>query len=142
MVALVDTNILVYRFDPRDMRKQSLATRLLREGLINDTIRIAHQAIAEFYAVVTRPRIGIPPLLKDDDARREAEELLVQFQVLFPDETVVRTALRGIAAYQMSWWDAHMWAYAETFGMNQLFSEDFQHGQLYGSVQVINPFLG
>jgi hypothetical protein len=31
--SLIDTNVLVYRFDPRFPDKQAIATRLLREGL-------------------------------------------------------------------------------------------------------------
>ena len=68
-------------------------------------------------------------------------ELLSQFEVLFPDADLVRIALRGMAAYQLSWWDAHMWAYAERFGLSELLSEDFQTGRLYGTVQVVNPFV-
>jgi predicted nucleic acid-binding protein len=66
--------------------------------------------------------------------------MLAQFSILFPDQFVVRTALRGMAAYQLSWFDAHLWAYAEVFGLSELISEDFQHGRLYGSVRVVNPF--
>ena len=60
---------------------------------------------------------------------------------LYPNESIVRLALRGAAAYQLSWFDAHMWAYAEHYGMNELYSEDFQHDRVYGSVHVINPFV-
>ncbi len=141
VAALVDTNILVYRFDPRDSRKQSISAAFLRDGVAADSIRIAHQALIEFYAAVTRPISGYGRLLEDHDARRETEEMLAQFTILFPDSAVLRTALRGIIAYQLSWFDAHMWAYAEVFGMSELISEDFQNGRLYGSVRVVNPFL-
>ncbi len=49
-------------------------------------------------------------------------------------------ALRGAAAYQLPWWDAHLWAYAEVYGLETLVSEDFQDGRLYGSVRAVNPF--
>lgn len=66
---------------------------------------------------------------------------LIQFDVLYPSEDIVRLALRGMAAYQLHWFDAHMWAYAEHYGLEELISEDFQHGRLYGGVRVTNPFL-
>ena len=66
--------------------------------------------------------------------------MLLQFDVLYPDEELVRIALRAAAAYQLSWSDAHMWAYAERFGLSQMFSEDFEHGRVYGTVEVVNPF--
>ncbi len=46
------------------------------------------------------------------DALREAEELLSQFVVLYPNEAIVREAVRGCAAYRLSWFDAHLLAYA------------------------------
>ena len=54
---------------------------------------------------------------------------------------IVRLALRGAAAYGLSWFDAHIWAYAEHFGLPELWSEDFQHDRLYGRVRVVNPLL-
>jgi len=140
VAVLVDTNVLVYRFDPRFPGKQSAATELLRAGIADDSIRIAHQAIIEFVAAVSRPVDAEHPLLESADARREAEELLSQFEVIYPNAEVVRTALRGMAAYSLSWFDAHMWAYAEVFGLTELVTEDFQAGRLYGSVRIVNPF--
>lgn len=141
MPSLVDTNVLVYRFDPRFPEKQARSTSLLREGIEGDEVRVAHQGIVEFVAAVSRPTSEGTPLLSPDDARREAEELLNQFDVLYPNEALVRLALRGAAAYQLSWFDAHMWAYAEHYALGTLFSEDFQHDRTYGTVRVVDPFL-
>jgi predicted nucleic acid-binding protein len=94
----------------------------------------------EFLAAVTRPIASGAPLLPASDARREAEELLSQFEVLYPTEALVRTAVRGAAAYQLSWFDAHLWAYAEHYGLEEILSEDFQHDRMYGSVRAVNPF--
>ena len=136
---LIDTNILVYRYDARFPDKQSIAEDVLRGGIASGSARLAHQALVEFVAAVTR---GGPEswLLEPSEARREAEELMAQFPVIYPDDAVLRTALRGAAAYGMSWFDAHMWAYAEVHGLEELVSEDFQHGRLYGIVTVSNPF--
>jgi predicted nucleic acid-binding protein len=140
--ALVDTNVLVYRFDPRFPEKQRLATDLLRAGIADGSLRLPHQAVVEFVAVATRPLPEVGPLLEPADARREAEELLLQFEVLYPDAELLRIALRGAAAYRLPWFDAHLWAYAERFGLEELLSEDFQHARIYGTVEVVNPFLG
>lgn len=140
--ALVDTNILVYRFDPRFPNKQARATMALRRGLRDDIVRVPHQAIVEFIAAVTRPRKPNGPLLSLPDAAREAEEIMMQFPVLYPNAEIVRLALRGAAAYHLPWFDAHLWAYAEHFGLAELWSEDFQHDRFYGTVRVVNPLLG
>ncbi|HXV83948.1 MAG TPA: PIN domain-containing protein [Candidatus Binatia bacterium] len=141
MPALVDTNVLVYRFDGRFPSKQRVALELLRRGIADDSIRIPHQAVVEFVAAVTRPLVDKLCLLTPDDARREAEEFLTQFSIVYPNEAMVRLALRGAAAYQLGWFDAHLWAYAEYYGLSELISEDFQHDRLYGTVRVVNPFL-
>jgi predicted nucleic acid-binding protein len=133
VAALVDTNILVYRFDSRDPRKQRIAQELLRDGIKRDSLRVPHQAILELVAALSK-------LWSPVDARREAEELVNQFEILYPNEAILRLALRGAAAYQLAWFDAHIWAYAEHYALGELISEDFQHDRMYGSVRVINPF--
>ena len=141
MTSLVDTNILVYRFDPRFPDKQQTAIDLLRRGIRDDSIRLPHQAIVEFVAAVTRSLRDAPPLLTPEQARQEAEEMLTQFEILYPNDALLRLALRGAAAYQLSWFDAHLWAYAEHFALGELISEDFQHDRLYGNVRTLNPFV-
>jgi predicted nucleic acid-binding protein len=139
VAALVDTNILIYRFDDRFPKKQRIAVELLRRGISEDSVRIPHQAIIEFVAAAARPLRGhiILPL---QEALREAEEFLKQFTVLYPNEAILRQALRGCAAYQLSWFDAHMWAYAEYHGLPEFLTEDFEHDRLYGSVRAVDPF--
>jgi len=138
--ALIDTNILVYRYDNRFPDKQEIATRVLRRGIGSGSVRLPHQAIVEFVAAVTRPIQG-RVILQQADALREAEEFLRQFVVLYPNEAIVREAVRGCAAYQLNWFDAHLWAYAEYYGLGQILTEDLQHDRLYGSVRAVNPFL-
>lgn len=143
MASLIDTNILVYRFDPRDPVKQEIAASLLRKGLADDALVLPHQAVLEFVAAVIRPRrdLGGEPLLPRFEALREAESLMLQFRMLYPTPDVLLTALRGVAAYGLSWFDAHLWAFAETCGIPEILSEDFEHGRHYGRVRVANPFV-
>ncbi|MBK9167939.1 MAG: PIN domain-containing protein [Bryobacterales bacterium] len=140
MAALVDTNVLVYRFDLRFPAKQEIATTLLRRGILEDSLRLPHQAIIEFVAAATRPIRG-HRILQHAEAFREAEEFLYQFTVLYPNEAILRNAMRASAAYQLNWFDAHLWAYAEHYGLSEILTEDLQHDRLYGTVRVVNPFL-
>ncbi len=139
MAALVDTNILVYRFDNRFPEKQKTATELLRRGIEEDSLRLPHQAILEFVSAVTRPIRG-QLILEQAHALREAEEFLKQFTVLYPNEAILRQAIRGCAAYQLNWFDAHLWSYAEHYGLSEILTEDLQDDRLYGTVRVVNPF--
>jgi predicted nucleic acid-binding protein len=46
------------------------------------------------------------------------------------------------ARYKTSFWDALILQAAEEAGASILYSEDLGTGQMYGSVQVVNPLLG
>jgi predicted nucleic acid-binding protein len=140
MAALVDTDVLVYRFDERFPEKRARSDALLRKGIARDNIRIAHQAVVEFVAATSRPQRDGRSILEPSAARLEAEDLLRQYEVIYPDDRIVRAALQGMATYGLSWWDAHMWAYAEVHGLGVLYSEDFEHERWYGSVLVLDPF--
>ena len=83
---LVDTNVLVYRFDPRDPVKQGRATSLLEAGLLDRSLRLAHQSIVEFVAVVTRPLkslggralMSAPRLIMVDEVSQGLAPVVVQ----------------------------------------------------------------
>jgi predicted nucleic acid-binding protein len=66
---------------------------------------------------------------------------LRQFKILYPSEGQVRLAVRGWRTYGFSWFDAHLWSFAELHSIDVLYSEDFQHGRVYGTVRAVNPFL-
>ena len=108
--------------------------------MASGSARITHQSIVEFAAATTR---GGPEsrLLDTAAVLREAEEFMAQFPILCPDASVLRTALRGAAAYGQSWFDAHLWDCAEFHGVAELLTENFQHDRMYGTVLARNPFL-
>jgi predicted nucleic acid-binding protein len=141
VVSLVDTNVLVYCYDFDDQVKRELARELLRKGSAKNELRIPHQALVEFVNVVTKRRGGRDALLPREEAFRQAEDFLDEFPVLYPNESVFRTAMLGMAAYRLPWYDAHLWAYAEHYGIPELLSEDFENGRWYGTVRVRNPFV-
>jgi predicted nucleic acid-binding protein len=141
VASLVDTNILVYRCDPSDPTKHGVACDLLRKGMLANELRLPHQSLVEFVNAVTRTRPGGGSILSREEAWRQAEDLLNEFPVLYPNEAVFRSALHGMAAYRLPWYDAHLWAYAEHYGLPEIISEDFEHGRRYGTVRIRNPFL-
>lgn len=66
---------------------------------------------------------------------------MMSFPVVYPEEEVLITALRGVSTYGLSWYDAHLWAHAEVYALPEIFSEDFEHGRHHGSVRIVDPFL-
>jgi predicted nucleic acid-binding protein len=142
MAFLIDTNVLVYRFDPRDPVKQEKATSLFRAGIRDGQARLAHQCLVEFIAATTRPigASGREALLTPEEAAYECEDLMRQCEILHSCSSQVRLAIRGWRTYGLSWFDAHLWSFAEYYGAERIYSEDFQHKRFYGNVQVFNPF--
>ena len=95
----------------------------------------------EFVNSVIRSHGTESPLMTCADATRQAELFMAEFPVLDPNQYVFRTALRGMAAYRLSWCDAHLWAYAEHYAISEIVSEDFEHERMYGTVRIRNPFV-
>src|SRR5437868_2484542 len=106
VASLVDTNILVYACDERFPQKCAIANEVIRRGIAEQSLVIAHQSIVEFVSAATRQRKGSAPILSWQDAQREVFELFDAFEILYPTEATVRTALMARAAYQLSWYDA------------------------------------
>jgi predicted nucleic acid-binding protein len=134
---------LVYRVDPRDPVKQQRAARLIEGGIAAESLCVSHQSVVEFVAATTRPlqSLGGRALLPRQDALFEAESLMRQLAVLHPTPEVLTTGMRGMTMYGLAWFDALIWAAAEVHGVDELLSEDFQHGRHYSRVRAVNPLL-
>ena len=141
MAALIDTNVLVYMHDHRFPLKQRTAHDLIERLLRSDELRVAHQSLLEFYVATTRIRPALRrPLLSPDEARAQIHDMVIAFEILYPVELMIALTLLGSAVHGFSWFDAHLWSFAEYFGCELLYSEDFQHGRRYGNVRIIDPF--
>ena len=54
---------------------------------------------------------------------------------------LIKVAIEISWRYRISYWDGAILAAAERLGAEVLYTEDLNHGQAYGTVRVINPFL-
>lgn len=70
---------------------------------------------------MTRLAKGLGALSYQSGCRLGDRGTACGFSDSYPDERLVRTALRGLVTYQMSWFDAQVWAYAETNGIDAIF---------------------
>ncbi|HWB33326.1 MAG TPA: PIN domain-containing protein [Acidobacteriaceae bacterium] len=136
--SFLDTNIFVYAYDPRDPLKQSIALNLIRDLSDTDEAVISYQVVQEFFNVAlvkAKKTLPIP----------DAEMILRSvFQPLLHAPTTLRlisTALQVEARYLLSWYDSLIVAAAQESGCGVLYTEDLQHGQVFGTVKVRNPFL-
>ncbi len=130
----VDTNVLLYRFSeatPEKRRAAELWFDALWEG---DAGALSWQVIFEFYAHATRKAAAGTQLA------REAVNELTQWNPVVPNSSLVQRAWHWCDAAQINFWDALIVAAAEQSGCRYLLSEDFQAGQRFGAVTIVNPF--
>lgn len=131
---VLDTNVLIYAAAGREdePRKFQIAQRLVAERHFG----LSGQILAEFYHAVLR--LAVPP------GQGEIEswiDLLCHYPVVAVDESLVRAAIALSQRYQVSYRDAAILGAAERLAASILYTEDLNHGQTYGSVHVVNPFL-
>ena len=131
----LDTNILVYAAMAKDKEaaKGNRASELVRTV----DFGVSAQVLQEFYTVVTR-KGGTP--LTPDEAFAWIERL-IRLPCVAIDASLVLRAIWLSERYRIDYWDGAILAAAESLGAETLYTEDLSHGQIYGTVQAINPFV-
>ena len=140
MSILLDTNILVYAYDPADLDRQQSAIAIMRELQPRAVGVFSVQCLAEFFSVMTRSRGDQAPRLSPSQAYDQVALLSTAFQVLDLTQMIVLEASRAVRDHQLSYFDAQIWASARLNQISMIFSEDFQDGQILEGVTFINPF--
>jgi predicted nucleic acid-binding protein len=134
----LDTNILLYAHDLSAGSKHEISKHLVEELWQTGVGCVSLQVLQEFYVNVTRK---IPRPLEHNLARQLVADIS-QWRLHVPDVDDVLQAIDLQNSYQLSFWDAMVLHSAARLGCNKLYSEDLSHGQIYGDVRVINPFVG
>ena len=132
----VDTNVLLYAQDPRDVNKQERAEQWLAWCWQHRRARLSTQVLNELYANLRR----VAPQLPLDAARA----LVRRYRAWNPwvvDEVTVDIAWAMQDHHSLSYWDALMLAAARQIGCKALLTEDLQHDQDIDGVRIVNPFL-
>lgn len=129
MSAFLDTNILVYAQEVGP--KAETAQSLIAEGGV-----ISVQVLNELTNVLRRR-------LRRD--WREIEEVLDDVSdALDPAVPLTVETHSGAVAlardYGLSFYDAVIVASAVEAGCDTIYSEDMQHGQVFGPLKIVNPF--
>jgi predicted nucleic acid-binding protein len=131
----LDTNVLVYAYDPSDSRKQRIARDLIRSALVGEFV-VSSQVLAEFASTLLH-KMSPPAQAKDVIAALDA---LGPIRVLSSDGDTVRRAVEARDECGVHFYDGMIIAAAERGGCQRILSEDLSHGQRYFGVVVENPF--
>lgn len=134
---LVDSNILIYMFDPRDHAKQRRALEVLDFLVSRRSAVLSVQCLTEFFRAVCW---RLPDPLSHGEALAEVEDLTLACRVLPLTAPAVLEGCRGCDAHNLSFWDALIWAVTKLNGIPYVLSEDNEHGRVIEGVRFLNPF--
>jgi predicted nucleic acid-binding protein len=115
----VDTNILLYVHDPRDTRKQDIASELV-ENLADGML--VWQAVCEFLAASRK----LAALGYDfNRAVQDIRKLMAQWTTSLPSWQVLDRAVSLLQRYSLSYWDSMLIAACLESSVETLYSENF-----------------
>lgn len=132
-VVFVDTNILVYAYDPAAGEKHIRATRALERLWEEQAGRVSVQVLQEFYVTAIR-KLKIPRA----NAREAIQIYAPWVQCPTTPETILRASDLSESA-RLSFWDALIIASAEEADASQLYTEDLNAGQTIAGIKIVNP---
>lgn len=134
----LDTNILVYTFDPSRREKQSISRNLVREALTNRSGCISYQVIQEFLNLASR-KFATP--LSISDCQTYLSNVLEPLCEVFASTGLLHRALEVSSRWRWSFYDSLIVAAALSVESKILYTEDFQHNLKVEDMIIRNPFL-
>ena len=133
-----DTNVLVYCFDSLEARKQSRAKDLLAQALNARQGVVSYQVVHEFCNVASKNRrLNLP----HERILAYVNLVLQPMNLVAPSTELLAAALAIRQENGFSFYDSLILAAAQAAQCQVLYSEDMQHLQRVGNLQVVNPFL-
>ena len=132
--AFLDANVLLYASSnaAEDKAKRDRAQGLMIEA----PFALSAQVLQEYIANALRKKqLGI------SEANIEAMLELASTSIVLPVTLeLIIAAVRVRRRFQVSHWDSTIIAAAQELGCTTLYSEDFNRGQNFDGVRVVDPF--
>ena len=133
-MTFLDTNILIYAVDKRDLRKQKIAKSIVMSARNTTEYAISAQVLNEF------SNVAMNKLRKTREETRGFVELFMSINsvAVRPEWTACAIDIMGL--YGIQFYDSLVIAAAEANGCDTILTEDLNDGQMYGTVKAVNPF--
>ena len=133
----LDTNILVYAADSREVARQAASIEIIARAARRDCVLVP-QVLAAFFHATTRKRI-----MTRADASREVLAWMTIFPLTAgPTAASLRTALEEAEAGRFQFFDALPVASARDGGCGAIITEDMAGGALLDGVRITPAFSG
>jgi len=133
-LCFIDTNVIVYANDRDAGDKQNQAIEIIETLIRNQNAVISLQVMQEY------ANVALGKLEQDPGVVMRQLRLLNSIQIQFPEDNLVFRQIEIKGAYGVSFWDAGIIALAEKSNCDVILSEDFNDGQLYAGIEMVNPF--
>ncbi|WP_296327367.1 PIN domain-containing protein [uncultured Treponema sp.] len=130
----LDTNILAYIFDSRDIAKKAKAKELFSQLVIENNCMISTQVLQELFNVVTK---------KLKYSKEDAQKIIMSLMnlVIHQVSTLdIQVAMKISSESQFTIYDSLIIAAAKAESCKIVYSEDLNAGQVVEGVKIVNPF--
>lgn len=128
----LDTNVLVYLYSSSEPAKRSIVTSVVAD---NHAV-VSTQVLGELANALVR-KLALPAEAID----RAIDEVTSACDLVLVTPATVRSALRVCARYRLAYFDGQILAAALAAGVNTVYSEDMQHGQIVEGLRIVSPFV-
>ena len=135
--SFLDTNVLVYCFEPDEPAKRRRARELVERALRDGNAIISTQVAQEFLNLATRK---FSQAFTGDDLRAYLDGVLAPLCQVFADASLFRLALAVKAETGYGFYDSLIVSGALQAGCTRLYSEDLQDGRAIRGLVIENPF--
>ena len=135
MKEFIDTNVLLYAYDPSAGAKHQVASELVLRLAREHQAAVSVQVMQEFY-VNAVSKIAQPMSVEQALLRLDA---FSRWTVHSPLPGDVREAAQLATKHQLSFWDAMIVVSASRLECSVLWTEDLNAGQTIEGVKVQNP---
>ncbi|VAX09660.1 hypothetical protein MNBD_GAMMA26-1134 [hydrothermal vent metagenome] len=129
----IDTNIIIYANDARDVEKQNMALAVVAGHMRHGTGVISTQVLQEY------AHVALNKLHQRQDVILRQLVLLEGLEVIRQSPALIRRSVEIKASYRISFWDACIISAAEHAKCNVILSEDLNSGQFYSGIAMENP---
>jgi predicted nucleic acid-binding protein len=133
-----DTNLFVYSITDDDPIKSQIATALIRRAVNAHKGCVSYQVIQEFCNTALR---RFEYSMSTAECGEYIENVLRPMLRVHSSMELFQETLAFKKRYQLSWYDSLIVCAALQAECGILYSEDMQHGQRFGNLQIQNPFL-
>ena len=134
--SFLDTKILIYQMDNREIVKQKKCREIVRALVQRHEAVISTQILQEFFDACT-VKLKVKPIL--------VKGMIHGFQnmeVVTVGSDLINEAIDTSIQYQISFWDSLVVVSAESAKCQYLITEDLNEGQVIRNVKIQNPMKG